>query len=357
MLFDDITDRKRAEAALRASEERFRGFVTASADVVYRMSPDWSQMRELDGQGFIGDTPDPSENWMGDYILPEDRDLVQGAIDHAIRTKSQMDLEHRVIRADGTPGWTKSRAIPMLGDDGEITEWLGTASDITQAKAGQEALRTSEEQYRALFDNMAEGLVLFGVVRGSGGEIIDLIYREANKALKHQAGLDRAKIIGQLFTDIVTPADAERWTSIFAQAIDPGEPVILEEYSETVGRWFSVSAYPHGEDEIAVFYRDITERKRAEEALRESEERQAFLLKLSDALRAEPSAEAVANRALQMLSAQMGLHRCYIGIFRLEEDRAEFPHQVHDDRLPPLPAQVRCPIFLMLSRPRPTGRW
>ncbi len=139
-------ERTRAETAVRASEERFRGFVNASADVVYRMSPDWSQLRQLDGQGFIHDSPEPSENWMDDYILPEDRGMVQDAIDQAIRTKSQMNLEHRVIRADGTPGWTKSRAIPMLDEHGEILEWLGTDSDITQAKAGQEALRESEER-------------------------------------------------------------------------------------------------------------------------------------------------------------------------------------------------------------------
>ena len=70
-----------------------------------------------------------------------------------------------------------------------------------------------------------------------------------------------------------------------------------------------------------------------------------FLLRLSDALRVESSAEAIANRALQMLSKQIRLNRCYIGIYKLAEDVGDFPHQVHDDDLPPLPAQVRLSDF------------
>ena len=83
---------------------------------------------------------------------------------------------------------------------------------------------------------------------------------------------------------------------------------------------------------------DITARKQAEE-------RQVFLLRLSDALRAEPSAEAIATRALQMLSERLQLDRCYVGVYRLAKDIGEFPHQVHDDRLLPLPAQVRLSDF------------
>jgi len=57
ILFNDITERKRAEEKLRASEERFRAFTSATSDVVYRMSPDWAEMRQLDGREFIADTP------------------------------------------------------------------------------------------------------------------------------------------------------------------------------------------------------------------------------------------------------------------------------------------------------------
>ena len=87
------------------------------------------------------------------------------------------------------------------------------------------------------------------------------------------------------------------------------------------------------------------ERARAETALRESEVRQAFLLKFSDALRAEPDADAVANRALQMLLDHLKLDRCYITYYRPAADAADFPFQLGNDTVPPLPAQVRLSDF------------
>jgi PAS domain S-box-containing protein len=144
----DVTERRGAEERLRASEERLRALVNATSYAVYRMSPDWTEMRQLDGSGFLADTAAPSGAWWSEYIFPEDRPQIRAAIEAAIRTKGTFDLEHRVRQADSGIGWTRSRAVPLLDDKGEIREWFGTASDITARKAAEAALRESEGRFR-----------------------------------------------------------------------------------------------------------------------------------------------------------------------------------------------------------------
>jgi PAS domain S-box-containing protein len=141
----DTTDRAIAEEALRHSEERFRAFVNATSNVVYRMSPDWSEMRQLQGKDFIADTSEPIRDWLQKYIHPEDQPRINHAIEEAIRTRSNFELEHRVLRVDGSMGWTSSRAVPLLDNDGTIREWFGAAADVTERKDAEEALRRSEK--------------------------------------------------------------------------------------------------------------------------------------------------------------------------------------------------------------------
>ncbi|GAA4608833.1 signal transduction histidine kinase/chemotaxis response regulator CheB [Actinoplanes octamycinicus] len=112
------------------TEGRFRALVNASFDVVYRMDPDWSRMRALDGRGFLADTAEPSAHWLDTYIDPADQPEVLAAIATAVAGKKVFHLRHRVRRPDGSLGWTESRAIPLLGDDGEIIEWVGAATEI-----------------------------------------------------------------------------------------------------------------------------------------------------------------------------------------------------------------------------------
>ncbi|MDY6946958.1 MAG: PAS domain-containing sensor histidine kinase [Pseudomonadota bacterium] len=135
-----------AQDRLRSSEERFRAFVTATSDVVYSMSPDWREMRYLVGKDFIADTTDASGTWLDRYILPEDQSRVLATIEAAIRNDAVFELEHRVIRADGTVGWTFSRAVPIMNSRGDVTEWFGAARDITERKQREAALIEADQR-------------------------------------------------------------------------------------------------------------------------------------------------------------------------------------------------------------------
>ncbi|MCM2485258.1 ATP-binding protein [Burkholderia glumae] len=147
-------------AQRRKSEGRFRALVSASSSAVYSMNADWTEMRFLEGRDFIADTPAPSSTWLERYLDPEDRPTFLAHLNEAIRTKSKFELEHRFRRADGSLGWTLSRAIPVLDKAGELVEWFGMAIDTSERKRVEIVLRDNaawleaqKEAFQAAVDN------------------------------------------------------------------------------------------------------------------------------------------------------------------------------------------------------------
>jgi PAS domain S-box-containing protein len=214
LLFSEVlTARKRAEEALRESEGRFRGLVNAASYVVYRMSPDWTEMRQLDGRGFLSDTERPSRTWLTEYIHPDDQPYVWEAIQTAIRTKSLFELEHRVRRADGSLGWTHSRAIPLLDAGGQIREWFGAASDITARKDAEEALRKSEGRLRLATEGTGIGTWELDLVTGQGERSAESV------AL---LGVDRSAFTAEDWVEALHPDDRDRVAAAFRKAAKDG---------------------------------------------------------------------------------------------------------------------------------------
>ncbi len=138
-----------AVLALHAQDRQFRALVTASSDVIYRMDPAWQQVRSLYGGDFLESATPERASWLESYVPEEDQPGVAEAIARAIRTRDIFQLEHRVRRADGSIGWTFSRAIPILSESsGEITEWFGAATDVTHRKLVELELQDRDERLR-----------------------------------------------------------------------------------------------------------------------------------------------------------------------------------------------------------------
>jgi len=153
-----LADLQTTAGTLRDAEERFKALVTATSDVIYRMSPDWSQMWELQGQGFVADTDSATGNWLNDYIPVEDQPHLSAMIAEAVEAKRLFELEHRVKRVNGSLGWTLSRAVPLLDDHGNILEWFGAARDVTVRRSAEEALREGDRRKNEFLATLAHEL-------------------------------------------------------------------------------------------------------------------------------------------------------------------------------------------------------
>ncbi|WP_246472904.1 PAS domain S-box protein [Azospirillum tabaci] len=268
----EVTNRKRTELALRDSESRFRALVSASSYAIYRMNIDWTELRQLDGHGFLTDTTDGNKAWLEEYIHPDDQPQLLDTVREAIRTKSAFDLEHRVRQADGSLGWTHSRAVPILDPDGEVCEWFGTASNITSRRNTDEALRRSEARLSALFARAAVGL----------SELtLDGRFLRANDELCRILGRAREELVGLFVVDVTHPDDLAASRMAIEQALRTGETVALDKrYLRPDGThvWANsgITIVPGNNGDERHFLAvtaDLTVRRETEAALRESEAR------------------------------------------------------------------------------------
>ena len=272
-VFEDITERKRAEQALRVSEERLRLFVEHAPAAIAMLdrqmqyvafSRRWVADYELAGEDLIGRThydvfPEISERWKEIH-----RRCLAGAVEKCD--------EDPFPRADGKLDWVRWEVHPWRNEKGDIEGIIIFSELITERKRAEEALRQSEERYRMLFSTMIEGFCIIEVIFDAEGRPVDYRFLEINPAFEAQTGLKNAR--GRLMRELAPDHEAH-WFEIYGQVALTGQPARFVNEARALNRWYDVSAYRVGGIEsrnVAILFNDITASKQAEDALRASED-------------------------------------------------------------------------------------
>ncbi|WP_414590493.1 CHASE3 domain-containing protein [Anabaena sp. CCY 9614] len=148
IFFQDITRRKLAEITLEKNERRYRSLVIATSQAIWitdahgTVVEDIPSWRDLTGQSEL-----EVQGWGRlDAIHPEDRELTQLLWNQSLETKSLYQIEYRVRVADGSYRFFAARAVPVLDTNGEVQEWVGANTDITNRKLAEEALKQAKAE-------------------------------------------------------------------------------------------------------------------------------------------------------------------------------------------------------------------
>lgn len=182
---------------------------------------------------------------------------------------------------------------------------------LAERARAEAALRESESKYRTLFTTMAQGFTECEIIRDPSGRAVEFRLLDPNPAFEQLVGTPPSEAKGRTAREVI-PGLEDWWVAAFDDVVARRQPRRIERDIPQLGRYYEVHAYPGLGDRFIILFDDITERKQAELARRKSEERQTFLLTLSDDFRARPDEAAVGLTCVQMLAAYLGAERCYI---------------------------------------------
>ncbi|NBC85509.1 MAG: PAS domain S-box protein, partial [Bacteroidetes bacterium] len=273
-------DRDRRREALQRSTEQFRQvtesmrevFWLRTADEVLYTSPSfedvWGRPRDAlyeDVDAYLDD------------VHPDDVNRVRAACDRLIRDDVPLDMHYRIIRrSDRRTRWVSASFRPVGNDRGD-PRFAGIVRDVTEAYTSKRRLEQSEETYRNLIDHATDAIY----VQNADGEFLDL-----SRGAVDMYGYSREEMIGKTpaFVSAGDRNDLEHVQTCFDRALD-GEPQRFEFWGERAdGSVFPKEvrlqrATYFGQHVVVAFALDITERKAAEEALRQSEKRYRLVVK------------------------------------------------------------------------------
>jgi PAS domain S-box-containing protein len=281
-VFIDITARRNAEAALLDAEERLRSLVEQLPVAVYTDAVDdlstalyiSPRYEELTGYSPSERLQDP-ELWVR-MLHPEDRERVLAESARTNEDGSDFDIEYRIIRADGATAWLHDHAV-LVHDAKGNRIWQGVLQDVTDRHVAQEALREAEERYRGIVEHVPAAIYL-----DKADASMESVYMSPQ--IEQIAGVTAQEWLAEpeLWLDLMDPEDRDRVRASYLLAARQQEPWQAEYRLRTPdGRTIWIhdeTTFLHDANGDPRYLQgvvmDITERKLAEQALRESERRE-----------------------------------------------------------------------------------
>ena len=182
------------------------------------------------------------------------------------------DYEETFVYEDGTLHNLYGNVAPLLDENGKPAGAVAAFIDITERVQAEKALQESEVRYRTLFNTMAEGFALQEVLYNDQGQPVDYRFIEVNPAFERIIGLSRKELVGKTILQVM-PEAVSPWIEHYASVIESGASAHFEDFSFLANRYLEMMVNPVRGNTCAAFVIDVTERRRSQEALRQSESR------------------------------------------------------------------------------------
>jgi diguanylate cyclase (GGDEF)-like protein/PAS domain S-box-containing protein len=264
--FQDVTEKKQAEKAINQSRQHFRQLADAMPQIVWTAKPDgmldYMNQAMTDYTG-MHDGAEADQRWTT-AVHPEDIDRCMAVWGECVRTGNPYAIEFRVWRAsDATHRWHMVRAVPIRDDAGAIVNWYGTATDIHDSKVAEQKIRKLADELSNTLESITDAVFIL-----DRNWSFTYVNAEAERLLQRS----RADLLGKGIWTEYKNAIGSIFHREYHRAFQKQCTVAFDGYFAPFDRWLEVRAYP-SEKELTVYFRDISERRKAQKALRESEQR------------------------------------------------------------------------------------
>lgn len=200
-------------------------------------------------------------------VHPQDREYVRRAIMELLKTAESFSVDHRIVLRDGAIRTVQHHVEATVNDKGDIVHLFGTVLDISDRKAVENELNLKRKQVLNILESTTDGYIAVDY---------DFEVQYCNSKAREIFAITKGESDNKNLWDMIPELASSFYKPIHKAAVDH-VPIEFEGYYPPENRWLEIHVYPHRAG-VSVYFRDVTERRNAEEALRNSEEKVRTIL-------------------------------------------------------------------------------